>query len=289
VKNHTFRRSALVTVVALWSISFLSASSATAASAIGLRALRGASEVLAQFHVPAGSRVVVSPPPETNPNILIPAPLGHGAFGSPYLIDLHRYYVVPGSAKDFATWLVSHPPAGWSGFIIDGRCNATAVGHRCILAFGHANTGEWKGLNSGLLVKAIVISGHRTVVRVDTDFSWFGPKNQFDVVPSGATVMTVSTVGLPANHLLRTVRGEAVINAFRKRLASLHVFSPKQICVTNLIYPLYLYSFSTSPKALPFAQVEVNLSGCIIVDVEVHGHPGTELIGDARGFQSHLP
>jgi hypothetical protein len=192
MKYHMFRRGALVTAVALWSISFLGVSSATATSTIRTRANQTASELLRHLRVPAGGYAVLNPPSGTNPNILSPVPLGHGAFGSPYLVDLHRYFVVPGSAKDFATWMVSHPPAGWSGFIIDGRCNATAVGHRCLLAFGHANTGAWKGLEWGLLVKAIVISGHRTVVRVDTDFSWLGPKNQFDVIPSGATVMTVS-------------------------------------------------------------------------------------------------
>jgi hypothetical protein len=289
MRNHSVGRSALVTAVAVWSIIFLGTSSATATSAIRTHAEQAASEVLGQFRVPAGGQTVSSPPHGTSPNILTPVPLGHGVFGSPYLVDLHRYFVVPGLAKGVAKWIVSHPPAGWHGFILDGRCNATTVGRRCLLAFGHDNSGDFRGLDPQLLVKAIVISGHRTVVRVDTDLSWFGPKNQFDVIPAGATVMTVSTIGSPRNHLLRSVRDEAEINAFRKRIASLHVFSQNQICETNLIYPPYLYSFKASSNAAPFAQVEVNLSGCITVDVEVHGHPGAELIGDSPGFQSHLP
>jgi hypothetical protein len=279
-------RIALLAVVAASAAVVPLVVGASAVPTTRARAEHAAKEVLAQFRVPPGSRSVSTPPRGTNPNILAPIPLGHGAFGSPYLVDRHRYFLVPGTAQAIAGWMAVHPPAGWSG-LFNGRCRAATAGKRCLMVFGHANTGDFKGLDPQLLVKTIQIAGHRSVVRVDTDFAWFGPKNQFDSIPPGATVMTVAAAG-PKNRVLRTIRDEGSINAFRTRIDSLRAFPPNQACTANLVGPPYLYSFKTTARAAPFAMVFVDLSGCTTVDVEVRGHPGTELIGSA-GLQHHLP
>jgi hypothetical protein len=284
--GHVGRRSALVAAVAASLAVALSGVGAATPSATRSRAEQAARGVLSQFHVPPGSRSIASPPRGTNPNIFVPMPLGHGEFGSPYLVDRHRYFLVPGTAQDSAAWIVAHPPAGWSGFIISGRCRSHVAGKRCLMAFAHGDAGVFKGLDPQLLVKAIQISGRRSVARVDTDLAWLGPRNQFDKVPTGATVMTV-VAGGPGHHLLRTIRDQKTIDAFRRAISSLQVPPPNQICTSQTGEAL-LYSFKTTPRAAPLAQVFVDLSGCGTVDVEVHGHPGAEMTM-SPSLQRHLP
>lgn len=253
-----------------------------------------ARHALRDFRVPTGGVPVARPPAGTSPDALVPIPPGHGAYGSPYLVDLHRFYVVPGVAREVVRAILAHPAAGWGGFILDGRCDAVAVGHRCLAVLSH---GTPNGASAAVVpdvqeveqVKVITIQGDRSVVRVDAVVSWWGPKTPQDVVPPGAKVLVVAQgwQGM-TSRVVRTITDPAVIEAFRERVNSLQVLSPTQACTANLVGPPYEFRFQASARAAPFARVAVDLSGCVTVDVEVHGHPGAELLGGAV-IGGHLP
>jgi hypothetical protein len=286
--GRTWRHGALLgAVAAAVVVGAVGALGATAVSPTRARADRAAAEVLPRVRAPAGAHAVALPPRGTSANIFVPVPLGHGVFGSPYLVDRHRYFVVPGTAQGVASWMVAHPPQGWHGTVFNGRCRAAVVGARCLLSFERGDTGIYKGLDPALLVKAIQIAGRRTVVRVDTDLAWFGPRDRFDSIPAGATVLTIAPLvrGHPA---VRAIRDRATIDAFVSELAALRAFPPNAVCPADLVEPTYLYAFKVTAAAAPVAEVAVNLSGCTTVDVEVHGLPGAELVGSAA-FDGHLP
>lgn len=276
------RGRAWVAVVAV-GLALVLAGAASASSSTGganrSHALRAARDVLSAFRVPEGSRSVVAPPPATNPNILVPIPLGVGPFGSPYVVDLHRYFVAPGRADAVVSWIVGHQPAGWGGFTLDGPCHGDAVGHRCLASLSHLGDGAFRGLNVALLVKGITISRDRTAVRVDTDITWWGPKTADDVVPPGAKDLLVYEAWSKP-RLARVITNAGTIAKFRKGVNALPVFPQTIACPTDLVEPPVLYAFATSRTAAPFAEVEVNLSGCVSVYVEVHGHPGAMLLGE---------
>ena len=98
--------------------------------------------------------------------------------------------------------------------------------------------------------------------------------------------MTVA-VGTLRPRVVRTIRSSSTINALRQRIDSLQVLRSNQAC-TAQTGSSFLYAFKTSAKAAPYAQVFVDLSGCGTIDVEVHGHPGAELIS-SPSFDRHLP
>lgn len=242
------------------------------------RAQADVDAILADFAVPPGAKQLSAPPARVSPGLREPFQMPR----TPYLVDKHSLWEVPGAPAAVLAWEEQHMPRQFTR-------NVTFHG----TSGGVANTGDVFSLPSitdvldtrELLVEVIDAGGGQTVIRVDAQAAWVPPKSADAVVPSAATVVTLSmNYGLNANGRKPPAPVTITDPATAGKVAALIDHVPPSPggthgCPADDGKTLDL-AFRARPGGPVLATAVLQLSGCEQVDLTVSkqdyglGHPG---------------
>jgi hypothetical protein len=239
-------------------------------------ARREARHLLTLLRLPTGSHGSSSPPAGSGSLLNAPGQTP----GTPNLVDLHRFYVVPMAAQATLSWIKSNLPQG-----------ASLVG-TSVSSGGSTTTYEIWGITlswpvdgkvldtAELNIELLALSGHRSALRVDSQVVWLPAKNRYDFVPSTVTRLTVTVVHPPSPVKPITTTTLSTINRFRHAIARLSVMPAGTFhCPADFAGSTIRLAFRQNAGGAPVAVVEADGSGCGIVTISLGSKQGTELWG----------
>jgi hypothetical protein len=140
-------------------------------------AIRAAQAMLDDTLVPAGSSISSTEPAGDGGKLRTPS----RTYDTPNLVDLHRFYVVPGSAAGVAASMAQHPPSG-SSLAFKGTHSDEQV-----VVFTWPTSGPLFN-DQAVLVNAVPLAGGGTGLRIDADVVWLPTKPRGDLITSAGVI-----------------------------------------------------------------------------------------------------
>lgn len=203
--------------------------------------------------------------------------------GTPDLVDLHRYFIVPGQPSAVLAYLEDHPPRGAKE---DGTGSYGVKGVTIETGVGFAVTHVPRALETAdLEAEVVALPKDRTALRVDSQVTWLPLKDADDYVPADVTSVTAiaadaADLGFgPGTPIVPpiTVDRRTVVERLRSDVDHLPVASPGIMsCPAEFGPPLWLRFLAHGHEV---ALVSVDATGCGSVEVAVDGHRGVPLTG----------
>ncbi len=202
--------------------------------------------------------------------------------GGGELVDLHRFYTVPGSPGSVLSWFQSHPPADTSGLVEGGA--AVGPGYR-VDALAFSLRPNHRESTRSLVVSVTTARGGGTAVRVDAQVVWIVPRPSAEAVPRGVrlVVATGRSVDIVSGRV--TTTGPVDVTALDKvaRIVTLvnrlPVVQPGVFSCpldTGAGARLKFYDTQGGPVV---AQADAGASGCGTVSFWLHGIAAPALSG----------
>ena len=268
----TSKRALLPVAVALVALAAGAVALASTTAANKRAAQRQAPRLLRLLKLPAGA-VAVSGDPSTG-RLLSTAPFRPATAN---VVDVHRFWVVPGDPQSVLAWFDGHPP-GRSQANMRG---ASASSH----GFATAWSGFWFGpATSSLSDRELVVTvararGGGTALRADSQVVWVTARPSWERVPSGARVVTISSRRLgrsPSSPL--TVTASTATQIVRL-VDALPAAQPGAVACPNDAGPLVSLVFRHARTGPALATVVADGSGCGDVSIRVGHRQGPPLTG----------
>lgn len=246
---------ALLVGVALAALAAGAVALAATTAANKRAAQRQAPALLASLQLPVGA-VAVSRDPSAG-RLLATAP---SAAATANVVDLHRFWVVPGDPASVLAWFRAHPPGG-SQANLNGE-SATPRG------LATAWSGFWSGpATSSLSDRELIVTVARapsggTAVRADAQVVWVTARPSWEQVPRGARVVTVTSrrLGRETSNPV-TVTG-ATFAEIAKRVDALPAAQPGAVACPIDSGRLVLLVFRHDRSGPALATVVADTSGC---------------------------
>ena len=230
-------------------------------------AIRAAQAMLAGTLVPAGSSASSSEPAGDGGKLGAPS----RTFDSPNLVDLHQFYVVPGSAADVAASMEQHPPSG-SSLAFEGTNSSEQV-----VVFTWPTSGPLFN-DQTVLVNAVPLTGGGTGLRIDADVVWLPAKPRGDLITSAGVIDVQESEATSSVTAVITRRG-AVADVLRY-IDQLAVAPPGRAACPSQSGPTTRLEFKQRLGSRPFAIVTAVGTRCLTVRVWQFGKwISPELIG----------
>lgn len=221
-------------------------------------AIRAAQAMLAGTLVPSGTSVSSSEPAGDGGELGTPSRTYH----TPNLVDLHRFYVVPGSAAGVAASIAQHPPSG-SSLAFEGMHSDEQV-----VAFTWPTSGPLFN-DQTVLVNAVPLPGGGTGLRIDSDVVWLPTKPHGDLI-TGAGVIDVHESEASSSVSAVISRARAVATVLRL-FNQLPVAQPGRDVCPNLLGPTTRLEFKQRLGSRTIATVIAVGSTCLQVRVRQFG------------------
>jgi hypothetical protein len=217
--------------------------------------------MLAGTSVPQGSSVS-STEPSGDGGLLGTA---SRTYDTPVLVDLHHFYVEPGSAASDMEWMSQHLPSG-SSLDYEGTNSKGEL----VLVFAWPTSGPVFN-DQVVLVNAVSLSGGLTGVRVDADVVWLPVKPLGDLI-SGAKVVDLQRT-LPGSTSVQrvVVSNPHEIANLLARFNQLRLVPPGAHTCPKDKGPTIRFEFKHRAGASPFATVIAVGTGCRYVQVQQFG------------------
>ncbi len=230
-------------------------------------------QLLSKLVLPAGDRRSATEPEGGGLPLSQPAE----APATPNLVDLHQWWLVPGSPASVLDFVATHRPAG-SRLVFAGHGGGSPQG----LSFSQVGYG-WPPVRMvlsarSLGITAVPLSGGVTGVRVDAQDVWIVPRPPSSEIPSSLTGLwvTVTRLGRRIQGPLRFSSAVKVRRAIAL-LNQLPLFQPGVISCpadfSNLIHLAF------SGRANQRATAVVDASGCLQVGLTIDGRRQPTLAG----------
>jgi hypothetical protein len=214
--------------------------------------------MLAGTLVPSGTSVSSSEPAGDGGELGTPSRTYH----TPNLVDLHRFYVVPGSAAGVAASIAQHPPSG-SSLAFEGMHSDEQV-----VAFTWPTSGPLFN-DQTVLVNAVPLPGGGTGLRIDSDVVWLPTKPHGDLI-TGAGVIDVHESEASSSVSAVISRARAVATVLRL-FNQLPVAQPGRDVCPNLLGPTTRLEFKQRLGSRTIATVIAVGSTCLQVRVRQFG------------------
>lgn len=279
-------------------------------TAANRQAARSAAQrLLSELRLPAGARSAQSDESRAS---LLGAALERPLSGK--LIDLHRFWRVPGRPCKVMAWLEDHVPrhskiTWWVNVRFPKRpCRQLSVAERRAMieaprsakrkgqvplppALGpvwgvHLSFPEVRGrfATRTLLIEVAAAEGGGTALRADAQVIWTHPAAPRERIPSGVRSVLVTAHDqehrVSFRHIVRdraTVR-RLVALVERLKLAP-PVSGSMRSCPAFIDPELIVLSFRGRPHRRPLARLKIRLEGCESVGLKIHGHETQDLQG----------
>jgi hypothetical protein len=104
------------------------------------------------------------------------------------LVDLHRWWTVPGEPQAVERFIEAHPPGGSQRWISGSSCGPEG----CALVIGYSwPTASGVLRNPTLVIQLVALPEGRTGVRADGMVVWLAPFPPGDAIPAAAQVLEV--------------------------------------------------------------------------------------------------
>jgi hypothetical protein len=242
----------------------LTASNRPSAGPRSALARRDADRLLGRVRLPRGTEQVGGEPNGDGGPLSKPSEV----LGGPNLVDVHRFYVVKGSALDVYTFFLSHDASGSrrDGYSWGGSVWSVSYSWPPVEAVLDTRTVD---------ISIAVLPHGRCAIRADAEVIWLPAKPAGDIIAAGATVLTavLSSGSDPgeAGHAPVTTTKLRKIEAVRDYINKLGVFPGMMHCPAD-IGPTLTISFARTAGAVPFDVVVADASGCEQVMVRRLGH-----------------
>jgi len=224
-------------------------------------AIRAAQAMLQDTPLPSGSIASAHEPVGDGGQLGSPSRI----FDTPTLVDLHRFFVVPGSPASVVDSMSQRPPAGSS---VESD-HATTSGKQ-VLVFSWPTSGAFFS-DQLLLVNAVALSGNRTALRLDAQVVWLPVKPRGDFV-HGAKVVDVRRTW-PGSTSMQTavISNPGSIANLLQRFNQMMVAPPGGRSCPNEAGPTIRLDFKHGASAPPFATAIAVGTGCREVRVRQSG------------------
>jgi hypothetical protein len=268
-----------VGVAAIAIVSALAAAAVAPPGAVNLPHTAGANanrraasadahRILSGARLPAGATTATADPS-------LHARLRSAALGVPVgaVIDLHRFYRVPGSPQVAFAWLRAHPPAGTQ---VSGSGAVTGPGYRVdALAFSFGPN-DRESMRS-LIVSVTAARRGGTALRVDAVVVWIVPRPASEAVPRGVrlVVATGKSVDAFTSRVTRTgpvsVTTPAKVARIVKLVNELPLAQPGAEACPNDTGAGAVLKFYDRRGGPAVAQADADATGCGTVGFSLHG------------------
>jgi hypothetical protein len=197
------------------------------------------------------------------------------------LVDLHRFYRVPGSPNAVLAWLRDHPPAGTRPL---GSGTVSGPGYRVDgLAFSLRPTDRESARS--LVVSVTAARGDGTALRVDAQVVWIVPRQSTEAVPRGVRLVTATGRSVDILTGRVTTTGPADVTAPDKvarivRLVNeLPIVQPGAIACPLDTGAGAVLKFYDRQGGAVVAQADAGASGCGVVGFWLQGRVEPALSG----------
>jgi hypothetical protein len=265
----------VVAMLAALSIGFAAAFAAQASGGIADndRAARAdAPRLLAALAVPPGATPVSADPSRSK--VLGASP---SRPATPALVDVHKFWRVPGDPQSALNWIQSHPPSPHHD--TTGRTLTSTGGES---AWDGYSFSPIPGTLSSrvVIVSAARATGGGTALRADAQVIWVVTRPAWERLPSGIREVTITAhhPGKPASATVTVTRMSKV----RKIVAlidALPAFQPGAFACPADFGSSVELDFRHTPGAAPLAIATADGSGCGGVTFRLRGHRGPPLAG----------
>lgn len=228
---------------------------ATAASQRMLAALRLPPGASPSQGDPSGSRLSKSP---THP-------------ATPDLVDLHRFWTVPGAPHDALAWIEAHPPAG--GKL--SMSGASGVNGTTVSQYdGFAFLEPVRGLpapTETLLISVTTARGGGTALRADAQTVWLFLRPRSERIPPGVRAVTIVARGLAgSSETQRTVSDRRKVRRIIALVDALPAWQPGDYACPAVYRPHVTLAFA-GRRGRTLAIARADGDGCGIVNLWIHG------------------
>jgi hypothetical protein len=267
------RRNAAILVAAAVGLAGL-ADEASAGTAANQRAAGiSAHALLLTLRLPAGAQPSATDPARSDALARSPS-----APATPALVDLHRFWWLPGGLQEVSNWIQHHPPHGATGNM--GGASATPGG----------TTSQWTGFGfaprSGVLSERELIvtvahaRGGGTALRADAQVVWVVARPSSERVPGDVRqiIIVVRRPSVPASAPQR-VAAAAQIRAIVSLVNLLPLSQPGVVSCPADVGPFVRLRFLPATGSSPLAEVTADGSGCGLVTFSLRGHSEPALAG----------
>jgi hypothetical protein len=188
---------------------------------------------------------------------------------TPALVDLHKFWRIPGSPHAVLGWVQAHPPAG-----MQGNMSGSSAGPRGLITswYGFGST-PTTGLSSRELVVTVAsATGGGTAVRADAQAVWILARPASEVVPVGVTRVTIR-VRRPGHRVSTpiTLSAPSKVKRVAKLVNELPRFQPGAVACPADIGPLVELDFRRASGVPPVAIAIADGSGCGLVQFTLRG------------------
>jgi hypothetical protein len=187
---------------------------------------------------------------------------------TPNLVDLHRFWRVPGDAGQVFTWIEAHPPPGSKRTM-----TVTAVGGARVRSVGFSFVPpSWGGAPSEtLLVTVAAARGGGSALRADAQVVWLRRRPATERIPAGVRSITVSEPGLHGQPSGRwTVADAARVRRAVSLIDGLPAAQPGVVACPNDTGRYITLAFGSRTGA-DLATAVVDGSGCLGVSLSIRG------------------
>jgi hypothetical protein len=230
---------------------------------------KAAQRILAKVQLPPGAVAAASDPSGGT--------LAHpGAYpATPNLIDLHRFWRVPGDPAEVFDWIKAHRPAG------SGASYSGASGDK------EGITAQWMGFSVGGSSKTLVFGvaaarGGGSALRVDAQVVWVLERSPTERIPAGVHAVKVSEqrLGGPPRGPW-TITTHARLADAAALIDRLPASQPGLSSCPSDTGPYVTLAF-LSPSGANLATAVVDGSGCLGVTLSIDGRQRHGLEGNAK-------
>ena len=235
-----------------------------------------ARRILSLVRLPAGATAVSADPSRH-------ARLNSAALGTAggALVDLHRFYRVPGSPAAALSWLRAHPPAGTQPF---GSGTVSGPGYQVdALAFSLRPTDRES--TRSLVVSVTAARGGGTALRVDAQVVWIVPRPSTEAVPRGVRFVTATgrSVDILTGRVTTTgpvdVTAPGKVARIVRLVNELPLVQPGPIACPLDTGAGAVLKFYDRQGGAVVAQADAGASGCGVVSFWLHGSVEPALSG----------
>lgn len=244
-------------------------------------AVEDATSLLGRLQLPPGATNYSAQPAGAN------APLADPPIrsGSPNLIDLPTWWLVPGQPQQVLSWIETHEPEG-SVHKVSGESHFGAVTESWFAAFEWPNIKEVLGTR-WLTVQVVAAAGESTALRADAQVVWIVPHFASERLPTSARIIDIKVEPPggrpPKSVVVSKVDAVLKIAALINRLPAVQPTGPVYGCGpywerNQSTYRLTFRANSGGPvlaKAIQSKPIGV----CSTMTLMIRGHRQTPLAG----------
>jgi hypothetical protein len=235
------------------------------------QARRVAQRILANAQLPPGAQKSVSDPSGSK--------LGRpGSYpATPDLVDVHRFWRVPGDVQSVFDWIESHPPAGSSGQQGAGTGNSNGIVSQYV-GFSLLGPGSGGAPSEVLMYTGAPARGGGTALRVDAQVVWLFKRPASERIPAGVDQLAVSDRHSDGTTSRWSIDDSARIRHAVSIINALPAGQPGARHCPADRGPYVTLAFAR--RGVRLATADVDGGGCESVIMFIHGHRQHPLQGN---------